>query len=377
MPPFVPNDEMAAEARRGLDWRAEYGRGGTAIGVARARDISNKANLPLDTVRRMASFFARHEVDKQAQGFRPGEDGFPSAGRIAWALWGGDPGQAWAQRIIEEERTVDIDIEEIRRAFARGEDRERFWVRLEERQVDEVDGRLRLTGLASVFDERARVRLPDGRVVHEQVTRSAFNNTISRGDIFLLWQHDWTQPLARTGAGNLQLRVTNDGLQYDATLPDTQAARDAAELVRTGVISEMSFGFSIPQGGDKVTVEQDGTLLRSLLDVRLHEVSLVSRGAYGPRANATLRSDAFGVLCRSLDLDETDVLATLRDSDPAHCAATIRAAIGSQPIEPGAGTTSDTEAARAGTTAAAGTPASLLLAELAQRQAAERARLPR
>lgn len=93
-----PTAEMADEARRGLEWRAEYNRGGTAIGVARARDISNRANLSPDTIRRMVSYFARHEVDKEAQGFRQGEKGYPSAGRIAWALWGGDPGKAWANK---------------------------------------------------------------------------------------------------------------------------------------------------------------------------------------------------------------------------------------------------------------------------------------
>lgn len=91
-----PTAAMAAEAKLGLDWRAEYNRGGTAVGVARARDIGNRVNLSEDTIGRMVSFFARHEVDKEADGFRPGEDGYPSAGRIAWALWGGDPGVSWA-----------------------------------------------------------------------------------------------------------------------------------------------------------------------------------------------------------------------------------------------------------------------------------------
>ncbi len=97
-----PTESMAAEARRGLEWREEYGRGGTRIGVARARDISNRANLSADTVKRMKSYFARHEVDKQAEGWSPGEDGYPSAGRIAWALWGGDPGKSWANRIADQ-----------------------------------------------------------------------------------------------------------------------------------------------------------------------------------------------------------------------------------------------------------------------------------
>jgi len=94
----VPTQAMVEEAERGLAWRAEYGRGGTEVGVARARDISNRVDLSNDTIGRMVSYFARHEVDKDAQGFRPGEDGYPSAGRIAWALWGGDPGKSWADK---------------------------------------------------------------------------------------------------------------------------------------------------------------------------------------------------------------------------------------------------------------------------------------
>jgi hypothetical protein len=70
--------------------------------VARARDISNGKNLSPDTVRRMASFFARHDVDSSGSGFNSGEDGFPSAGRIAWDLWGGDAGKSWAERKVAE-----------------------------------------------------------------------------------------------------------------------------------------------------------------------------------------------------------------------------------------------------------------------------------
>lgn len=94
----VPNESMKEEAQRGLDWRNEFGRGGTEVGIARARDIVNGANLSDDTIGRMVSYFARHEVDKEAEGFRPGEDGYPSNGRIAWALWGGDAGKSWADK---------------------------------------------------------------------------------------------------------------------------------------------------------------------------------------------------------------------------------------------------------------------------------------
>ena len=110
--PWTPTEEMAAEAQRGLDWRQEFGRGGTEVGVARARDISNRRTLSVETVQRMVSYFARHEVDKQGQGWSPGQDGYPSAGRIAWALWGGDPGRSWANaRIQEHEGDRSMDLE--------------------------------------------------------------------------------------------------------------------------------------------------------------------------------------------------------------------------------------------------------------------------
>jgi hypothetical protein len=47
----------------------------------------------------MYSFFSRHEVDKQATGFSSGQDGFPSNGRVAWDLWGGDAGASWSKKI--------------------------------------------------------------------------------------------------------------------------------------------------------------------------------------------------------------------------------------------------------------------------------------
>jgi hypothetical protein len=99
---FVPPAGAQEEAEKGLAWRAEYSRGGTAVGVARARDIANAKNLSPETVKRMVSYFARHEVDKQGQGWSPDEDGFPSAGRIAWALWGGDPGRVWAEKVARQ-----------------------------------------------------------------------------------------------------------------------------------------------------------------------------------------------------------------------------------------------------------------------------------
>jgi hypothetical protein len=88
---------VARVARRALEWRREFKRGGTAIGVRRAVQLADRQNLSDDTVRRMKAYFARHAVDKKAKGFREGEQGFPSAGRVAWDLWGGDLGRTWVR----------------------------------------------------------------------------------------------------------------------------------------------------------------------------------------------------------------------------------------------------------------------------------------
>ena len=90
-----PTESMANNARRGLELRRKFGRGGTAVGVARARDLMNRSKLSPSTVLRMYSFFSRHEVDKQGKDWNNSER--PSNGKIAWLLWGGDSGYAWAK----------------------------------------------------------------------------------------------------------------------------------------------------------------------------------------------------------------------------------------------------------------------------------------
>jgi hypothetical protein len=109
---YQPNKEMQKAAERGLELRREHGRGGTEVGVARARDIKNGKNLSYDTVKRMRSFFARHASDAKAEGFERGEKGFPSAGYIAHLLWGGDAGKAWADGIVEREEKKESKMEE-------------------------------------------------------------------------------------------------------------------------------------------------------------------------------------------------------------------------------------------------------------------------
>jgi HK97 family phage portal protein len=99
---FFPSKEMKEEAQRAIEWRDAGRDGGTAVAWARANQIIDGEKLSESTVLRMYSFFRRHEVDKQAEGFRPGEDGYPSAGRVAWAAWGGDAGYRWSTAARKE-----------------------------------------------------------------------------------------------------------------------------------------------------------------------------------------------------------------------------------------------------------------------------------
>ena len=95
-----PTEEMARNASNALEVRRskpQSERGMIAVGLARARDISNRVELSPDTVSRMVSFFSRHEVDKQGSTWDEKGKGWQ-----AWNGWGGDEGFAWAKRKVAE-----------------------------------------------------------------------------------------------------------------------------------------------------------------------------------------------------------------------------------------------------------------------------------
>ena len=102
---YSPNASMKAAARRALKYK-EDGKAkgaGTPVGWGRATDIVNGAAMSLDTVKRMYSFFSRHEVDKKGKDFDNAEN--PSNGKIMWLAWGGDAGFAWSRAIVNREKS--------------------------------------------------------------------------------------------------------------------------------------------------------------------------------------------------------------------------------------------------------------------------------
>jgi hypothetical protein len=93
-----PTQKIASNAKNGLELRAKFNGGGTEVGVHRAQQLADRAELDVGDVKSMHSYFARHAVDKQGKAHAWGSNDDPSAGYIAWLLWGGDERKHWADR---------------------------------------------------------------------------------------------------------------------------------------------------------------------------------------------------------------------------------------------------------------------------------------
>jgi hypothetical protein len=105
---YKPTEGMATAAKRALRWREEgKAKGaGTAVGWTRANQLAKRENLSLDTVKRMYSYFSRHEVDKKGKDFYNTSN--PSKGRVMWDAWGGDGGFSWSRKIVRQNEAKKI-----------------------------------------------------------------------------------------------------------------------------------------------------------------------------------------------------------------------------------------------------------------------------
>ena len=106
----TPPKGVQEAAQRALEWikDGQAGSGFTDVGRARAAQLASGSPVSEDTLARMRSYFARHEPDRKAEGFNAGEDGFPSAGRVAWDAWGGDAGKTWANSFAD--KSLDTEL---------------------------------------------------------------------------------------------------------------------------------------------------------------------------------------------------------------------------------------------------------------------------
>jgi HK97 family phage prohead protease len=482
---YSPPEGVSVAAKRALKWIEEgyAGSGFTSVGRRRATQLASGQDLSADVVNRMISYFARHEVDKKATGFSAGEEGFPSAGRVAWDAWGGDAGQSWVNNLPSESSVralpnqigvsdldetlslygelnepvysfiksqnvplvvvtgrheanrmattdlldkLEIDYSELimqpdnqnksssykgevasrllaegldvvyviennaeaRQAYKdagvekvyspenlpstdgvrqleemQGEDmpmsKEMLMAELEDLKGDvmELVGKLvetvsnlsdlvehsDITSQTEVITEDVMVEEDSVRFVEpetvaefakrgervakgierrqtirnleirsegdgmtlrgyaaifnspsqplpftETIEPGAFRDSLkSRNDIKLLWNHETGTVLGSTRAGTLSVSEDATGLLIEAHLPDTQAGRDAATLIKRGDVNAFSFGFRVANGGDTWINSNERVLKR----VNIHEVSIVSWPAYtATEGTASIRS---------------------------------------------------------------------------------------
>ena len=214
------------------------------------------------------------EVGEIHDPVQPSDQMEPAAGDYE----GVDPSGAVNVPVTVEGRFVDPKFVQ--------ENRESGLKLLEQRTVteniefrQEGDG-MTFSGYAATFNAPSQP-LPFTEVIKP----GAFKRSLgARNDIKLLWNHDTGQVLGSTRAGTLVLSEDERGLKVTAKLPNTSAGRDAAELIKRGDVNAMSFGFSVPQGGDNWS--EDGNT-RELNSVRLHEVSIVAFPAYESTAGTT------------------------------------------------------------------------------------------
>jgi HK97 family phage prohead protease len=134
-----------------------------------------------------------------------------------------------------------------------------------------------LVGYAAVFGSLSA----DLGGFKERILPAAFKNSLSNGqDVRALVDHDPGKILGRTSNGTLRLSEDNIGLRVEIDTPDTTYGRDVLESVRRGDIRGMSFGFKVPQGGQRF-LNESGLKVRELTNIDLREVTATSIPAYG------------------------------------------------------------------------------------------------
>jgi HK97 family phage prohead protease len=271
-----PPSYMRAAARQGLKYYEEGlgGDGLVAKTIREARDMAS-GKVTEDKWIRLRAWIARHLGDLDSPNANPSSDQYPSAGVVAHLLWGSGPSKKSAQRALSYAEGVVARIEKENEGRMKGNKLSKIEQRINTADFEireETDG-MHFSGYAALFDSPSEP-LP----FTERIAKGAFKRSLrSRNDIKFLWNHDSGEILGSTRARTLTLSEDDRGLKVEGMLPNTSRGRDVAELLRRGDVDAMSFGFSVPQGGDSWS--SDGSE-RTLNSVRLHEVSVVAWPAY-------------------------------------------------------------------------------------------------
>jgi HK97 family phage prohead protease len=276
-------------AEQGLRFHEEgLSGGGLRPSTVREARLMARGQVSEDKVIRANAWGARHEVDLDADGAKPGEDGYPTAGAVAHLLWGIPTGarysdaRGWfarkAEQIRNEENRMDATPVKPRTKGSGVEFRSAV-------------GELRMDGEGNTFVGYAAVFNSPSQPLPftERIAPGAFGRSIRRRnkDIRLYVNHNSDMVLASRRSGTLRLDEDDRGLRVEADLPDTSYARDLRALLSSGVVDKMSFGFTVPRGGDSWSDDGSERVLR---EIALHEVSVVTGFPAYEKTAATVRA---------------------------------------------------------------------------------------
>jgi len=269
-------DYIRDAAAQGLAYHDEGLSGdGVTAQTVREATLMARGEISEDKVVRVSAWAARHRPDLDADGARPDEDGYPTPGAVAHLLWGIPTGSryddavAWFDRKSEQvkaDRSAGMEITPVK-------------PRTEGSGVEfrSLDGEIRAEGDGNTFVGYAAVFNSDSQPLPfiERILPGAFAKSLRnrRRDIRLYVNHNSDMVLASKRSGSLRMVEDEKGLRVEADLPNTTAGNDLRELLRTGVVDKMSFGFTVPRGGDRWS---DDGQTRELREIALHEVSVVT-----------------------------------------------------------------------------------------------------
>jgi len=304
---FSPPQQVRSNAARSLELRRKHNRGMTAVGVARARDLSNGKNISADTIKRMHSYFARHEVDKKGKDWANQSN--PSAGYIAWLGWGGDAGRSWVNGIIKKldakESQENPNMASTKAATIRG-------VFL--KPGLSKNRRLYTRGNIAKAVERMKQTITSGEGM-------PLNMATSHAAAF---QDDATSTVGRI----TDVRLLPDGsAQFEAEIANTAAGRDVANLTAGKFIKGVSIRGEW-RGEPQTVTHSDGMEATTADDLAIHGIDFTnSPGVEGAEIQYAALAESHNKLSILESVETVEIVSRDEEMVAIEAADVIRDAV--------------------------------------------------
>lgn len=300
---YTPPQAVQAEARRALKWIEEghAGQGFTDTGRKRASDLARGAAVSRETIGRIANYLGRHEVDKKGKGWSPGDEGYPSPGRVAWAAWGGDPAKSWTAGIMSSEEVskrsyeceagscekCDNEKKSLGGMMSDDPGQKKAPVEIRTAAVANIDAEERIVTMIAIPYGQATTVPFRGEVWNEIVERGAFAGIENSSHTYRVNRdHD-----KRRLVGKIVNYYPDreEGLVVDAYISKTDLGDETLQLAKDGILGA-SVGMAI-RPTDQVLERSNGSRTRRIKRAFLDHLALVPDPAYQGAEVLAVRHD--------------------------------------------------------------------------------------